>query len=87
VAQNIQLVMIKKIRKRSDTYPSSQGSGATGLYPGRNFMLEALGVLLLGLWVVGMISSYTFSGFIHILLVAAIAVVLVQILNVRRPLN
>jgi hypothetical protein len=40
-------------------------------------MLETLVVLLLILWALGMVSSYTVGGFIHILLVVAIVVVLI----------
>lgn len=71
----------------SDTYPSSQGSGATGLYQRRNSGLETIAVAFLALWVFGMVSSYTFAGFIHILLVAAIVVVLIRSIKIRRPLN
>jgi hypothetical protein len=37
------------------------------------------------LWALGMVSSYTIGGFIHILLVIAIAVVLIRIIQGRRP--
>ena len=50
-------------------------------------MLEAFAVILLSLWVFGMVGSYTFAGFIHVLLIAAIAVVLFRIMNMRRTLN
>lgn len=49
-------------------------------------MLETIAILLIVLWVLGMMSSYTMAGFIHILLVAAIIVVLVRILQGRRPI-
>jgi hypothetical protein len=42
-------------------------------------------VVLLVLWALGMVSSYTIGGFIHILLVIAIAVVLIRIIQGRRP--
>jgi len=42
-------------------------------------------VILLVLWALGMVSSYTLGGFIHLLLVIAIAVVLIRIIQGRRP--
>ena len=48
-------------------------------------MLWTIAVLLLILWLLGMISSYTLGGFIHILLVLAVIVVLVRIIQGRNP--
>ena len=48
-------------------------------------MLWTIFVVLLVLWLLGMVSSYTMGGFIHILLVIAIAVVLIRIIQGRRP--
>ena len=48
-------------------------------------MLTTIPVLLIVLWLVGMVSSYTLGGFIHILLVLAIAVVLIRVIQGRRP--
>jgi hypothetical protein len=42
-------------------------------------------VVLLVLWALGLVSSYTLGGYIHILLVIAIAVVLIRIIQGRRP--
>jgi hypothetical protein len=47
-------------------------------------MLWTIFVILLVLWAVGLVSSYTLGGFIHILLVIAIAVVLIRIIQGRR---
>jgi hypothetical protein len=47
-------------------------------------MLWTLFVILLVLWLLGIVTSYTLGGFIHILLVVAIAVVLIQFLTGRR---
>lgn len=47
-------------------------------------MLETIAVLLLILWFLGLVSSYTIGGLIHILLVIAIVVVLVRIIQGRR---
>jgi uncharacterized protein DUF5670 len=48
-------------------------------------MLWTIFVILLVLWALGMVSSYTLGGFIHILLIIAIAVVLIRIIQGRRP--
>ena len=47
-------------------------------------MLETIAVILLGLWAVGLVSTYTMGGFIHILLVLAIVVVLLRVIKGRR---
>jgi len=57
--------------------PSAKGSG--------NRMLETIVVLLVLLWLVGMVSSYTLGGLIHILLVIALVVVVLRIIQGRRP--
>jgi hypothetical protein len=48
-------------------------------------MLWTIFVLLLVLWLLGMVSSYTLGGFIHILLVLAIVVVLIRVIQGRNP--
>ena len=47
-------------------------------------MLYTIAVVLLALWLVGLVSSYTIGGFIHILLVIAIVMILVQVIQGRR---
>jgi uncharacterized membrane protein len=47
-------------------------------------VLETIAVLLLILWGVGLITSHTMGGFIHILLVVAIVVVLVRVIQGRK---
>lgn len=47
-------------------------------------MLWTLFVVLLILWLLGMVSSYTIGGFIHILLLLAVATLLIQIIQGRR---
>jgi len=47
-------------------------------------MLWTIAVLLLILWVLGMVSSYTVGGFIHILLLLALIAVVIQIIQGRR---
>ena len=46
-------------------------------------MLWTIAVILLVLWLLGMVSSYTLGGFIHILLVLAVIAVLVRIIQGR----
>ena len=46
-------------------------------------MLWTIAVLLLVLWALGLVSSYTLGGFIHLLLVAAIVIVLVRLIQGR----
>jgi hypothetical protein len=47
-------------------------------------MLYTLAIILLVLWVLGLVTSYTMGGFIHILLVIAIVVFLVNVISGRR---
>ena len=47
-------------------------------------MLETIAIILIVLWLLGLVSSYTMGGFIHILLVIAIVVVLVRVIGGRR---
>ena len=47
-------------------------------------MLETLIVVLVILWLLGMVSSYTLGGFIHVLLVIAIVVLVLRVISGRR---
>ena len=47
-------------------------------------MLETIAVILVVLWLLGTVSSYTMGGFIHILLVIAIVVVVIRLIQGRR---
>jgi hypothetical protein len=49
-------------------------------------MLWIIAVVLIVLWAVGMVSSYTLGGFIHLLLVLAVIMVLIRIIQGRRIL-
>ena len=49
-------------------------------------MLWTIAVILIVLWLLGLVSSYTMGGFIHVLLVIAIVVVLVRVIQGRKPL-
>jgi hypothetical protein len=48
-------------------------------------MLWTIFVILLVLWLLGVVSSYTIGGFIHLLLVLALVVLLINIIGGRRP--
>jgi Family of unknown function (DUF5670) len=47
--------------------------------------LSTLAIILVILWLLGLVTSYTLGGFIHILLVVAIVVVLIRVIQGRRP--
>lgn len=49
-------------------------------------MLWTIAVILFVLWVLGLVSSYTMGGFIHVLLVLAVVVILVNVIQGRRVL-
>jgi hypothetical protein len=49
-------------------------------------MLETLAIVLLVLWALGLVSSYTMGGLIHILLVIAIVIILLRVIQGRRVL-
>lgn len=68
---------------------SSEQGGVKSLYcreggEKREAMLWTIFVVLLLLWLVGMVSSYTFGGLIYLLLVAALVVLLIQLITGRR---
>lgn len=50
-------------------------------------MLWTIALILIALWLLGLVTSYTASGFIHILLVVALVVVVVRLLQGRRSLT
>ncbi|MCK9472339.1 lmo0937 family membrane protein [Sulfurimonas sp.] len=47
-------------------------------------MLETIAIILIILWLLGFVSSYTLGGFIHILLVIALVVILLRVIQGRR---
>lgn len=49
-------------------------------------MLSTIAVILLVLWLIGVVSSYTIGGFIHILLVLAIIMVLIRLIRGQNPI-
>ncbi len=50
-------------------------------------MLTTIAVILIALWLLGMVSSYTISGFIHILLVIAVVMILVRLIRGENPIS
>jgi len=48
-------------------------------------MLWTIAVILIVLWLLGLVSSYTLGGFVHILLVIAIVVIVIGVIQGRRP--
>jgi hypothetical protein len=49
-------------------------------------MLWTISVILIILWLLGIVSSYTIGGFIHILLVIALIIILVRVIQGRPPM-
>lgn len=49
-------------------------------------MLQTVAVVLIVLWLLGLVTSYTIGGFIHILLIVAIVMILVRVIQGRRVL-
>ena len=49
-------------------------------------MLWTIFVILLVLWALGMVSAYTLGGYIHILLLIAVAVIVINVIQGRRPI-
>ena len=50
-------------------------------------MLETIAIILIILWLLGLVSSYTIGGFIHMLLVIALVVIVVRVIQGRRALG
>jgi hypothetical protein len=50
-----------------------------------NHMLYTIAVVLIVLWLLGLVTSYTMGGFVHILLVIAVIMILVNVIQGRRP--
>ena len=49
-------------------------------------MLYTVAVVLIVLWLLGLVSSYTIGGFIHVLLVIAVIVIILRLISGRKPL-
>lgn len=50
-------------------------------------MLEAIVIILVILWLAGLFSSYTMGGLIHLLLVIAVVVIVIRVIQGRKPLG
>jgi formate hydrogenlyase subunit 4 len=74
-----------RVQKRTD---AEHGSALSLLYIGKDItMLSTLIIVLVVLWLLGVVTSYTMGGLIHILLVVAVVVVLLRIIQGRNPLQ
>jgi hypothetical protein len=49
-------------------------------------MLSTIAIVLLVLWLIGVLTSYTMGGFIHILVIVAVVMVLIRVIQGRNPL-
>jgi hypothetical protein len=65
-------------------YRQIAGSAEQTPFSGDPTMLQTIAIILIILWLLGLVSSYTMGGFIHILLVIAIVVILLRIFQGRR---
>jgi Family of unknown function (DUF5670) len=66
------------VMSAGSTLPGGASQGVTS-------MLMTIFAVLLILWLLGVVSSYTMGGFIHLLLILAIAVILIRVIQGRRP--
>jgi hypothetical protein len=57
-----------------------------GTDTGETAMLETIAIILIILWLLGLVSSYTLGGFVHVLLVIALVVIILRIIQGRRPI-
>jgi len=69
---------------RSDRGQRTAAGDKTASYLKENDVLYTIAVVLIALWLLGLVSSYTIGGFIHILLVIAVVMILVQVIQGRR---
>ena len=70
------------------TMAASKGSrlGGHSFITQEKNMLYTIAVILLILWLLGLVSSYTVGGFIHVLLVIAIVIILIRVISGNKPL-
>jgi hypothetical protein len=64
--------------------PTAKKGAATLLSKRRKLMVWTIAVILIVLWLLGLVSSYTMGGLIHILLVIAIIIILVRVIQGRK---
>jgi hypothetical protein len=66
--------------------PGIAGTAGVAVLTKGLIMLHTIAVVLLVLWVLGLVSAYTMGGFIHVLLVVAVVMVLINLIGGRRSL-
>jgi hypothetical protein len=66
--------------------PGIAGTAGAAVLTKGSIMLYTIAVVLLVLWVLGLVSAYTMGGFIHVLLVIAVVMVLINLIGGRRSL-
>ena len=60
--------------------------GRSTTFLGESSMLMTIAIILIVLWLLGLVSAYTMGGFIHILLVLAIIIIIVRVIQGRKPI-
>jgi Family of unknown function (DUF5670) len=75
----------KRVIPRGSDPRRAGGSKKRGRQERKMDLLWTIAIILVILWLLGMVSSYTLGGFVHILLVLAIIVVLIRVIQGRRP--
>jgi hypothetical protein len=73
--------MVHKLRP---CWSRAKNAPPEGDFDREDTMLWTIFVILLVLWLLGMVSSYTLGGFIHLLLIIAVAVLLIRVIQGRR---
>jgi hypothetical protein len=68
------------------TPPSKAPTDLISLLTNTYTMLVTIAIILLVLWLLGLVTSYTIGGFIHILLVVAIILFLIRVIQGRNPI-
>lgn len=53
---------------------------------GEHKLLETIIIVLIGLWLLGMVTTHSLGAFVHVLLVIAVIVILVRVIQGRKPL-
>lgn len=74
----------KTVNQEAGPWLNVTGSPWSTAAPSLWFMLETIAIILVLLWLLGLVSSYTMGGFIHILLVIAVIVVVVRLISGRK---
>ena len=76
------------VRRRTDAAPAGGKNAVCSMFTKfrRSTMLYTLAVVLIVLWLLGLVTSTTMGGFIHILLVVAIVMILLRLISGRGPL-